>query len=196
MQTQTLILASTSPRRKQLLEQMNLSFKVKGSHVDERYDANLKPDEIVQTLAERKARAVYNNECDTFVIGSDTVVVHKGEVLGKPIDEEEAYLMLKNLSNGTHEVYTGVAILTANKITRFSVVTKVEFWSLSEEEIYAYIQTGEPFDKAGAYGIQGIGAALVKQIHGDYFAVMGLPISQTIRELRKIGYSLPHHLFG
>lgn len=152
MQTQTLILASTSPRRKQLLEQINLSFKVKGSHVDEQFEANLKPDEIVQELAERKARAVYNNESDTFVIGSDTVVVQKGEVLGKPIDEDEAYLMLKNLSNGTHEVYTGVAILTANKITRFSVVTKVEFWPLSEEEIYAYIQTGEPFDKAGAMG--------------------------------------------
>lgn len=127
MQTQTLILASTSPRRKQLLEQINLSFKVKGSHVDEQFEANLKPDEIVQQLAERKARAVYNNESDTFVIGSDTVVVQKGEVLGKPIDEDEAYLMLKNLSNGTHEVYTGVAILTANKITRFSLLQKLNF---------------------------------------------------------------------
>lgn len=193
---QTLILASTSPRRKQLLEQLNLTFKVKGSHVDESYQAHLKPEEIVQELAERKARAVYDNEPNTFVIGSDTVVVQNGKILGKPVDEEEAFHMLTNLAKGPHEVYTGVAILTGERITRFSVATKVEFWPLAEQEIFAYIQTGEPFDKAGGYGIQGIGATLVKQIHGDYFAVMGLPLSQTIRELRQIGYSLPHHLFG
>ncbi|HJV30800.1 MAG TPA: Maf family protein [Bacillales bacterium] len=189
---QNLILASSSPRRKELLENLHLSFDIFSSDVDESYDPNLSPAEVVMELADRKARAVFNQHPHAFVIGSDTIVVLDGKILGKPTNEADAINMLNMLSGRQHEVYTGVSILSPENSTHFYERTEVLFWELTDEEIKAYVQSGEPFDKAGAYGIQQLGSMLVKKINGDYFAVVGLPLSRTIRELRKVGYKLPY----
>ncbi|MFE8696880.1 Maf family protein [Cytobacillus sp. FJAT-53684] len=189
---QNLILASSSPRRKELLENLHLTFEVSSSDVDESFDPELTPGEIVMELSNRKARAVSKQYPDSFVIGADTVVVLDGTVLGKPVDRMEAFSMLKALAGRTHSVYTGVSIITPQKEIIFNVKTDVVFWELSDEEINAYIDTGEPFDKAGSYGIQGFGSMLVKEISGDYFSVVGLPVSKTVRELKNAGYVIPH----
>ena len=143
-------------------------------------------------LAERKARVVFQRNPDAFVIGSDTIVVANNQILGKPSGEAEAFNTLKSLSGKRHEVFTGVAILSPTGVTRFYERTEVWFWELTDEEIKAYVQSGEPLDKAGAYGIQQLGSMLVKKINGDYFAVVGLPVARTIRELKKAGYQLPY----
>lgn len=187
---QNLILASSSPRRKELLENLQLSFQTISSDVDENYDPNWNPDDVVMELALRKARAVSKQHPDSFVIGSDTVVVNENTILGKPQNRQEAYSMLQSLSGKTHSVYTGVAIVTPTKEYTFFEKTDVLFWELSDEEIYSYLDTGEPYDKAGGYGIQGFGGLLVKEIKGDYFAVVGLPLARTIRELKKTGYTI------
>lgn len=188
---QTLILASSSPRRKELLANLHLTFEVFSCNVDESFDPVLSPEEIVMELSSRKAKAVSKQNPSSFIIGADTVVVLEGTVLGKPKDNTEAFSMLQSLSGKAHAVYTGVAIITPEKEIQFYVKTDVVFWELSDDEIEAYIHTGEPFDKAGAYGIQGFGSMFVKEIHGDYFAVVGLPVSKTIRELRNVGYKIP-----
>lgn len=189
---QKLILASSSPRRKQLLENLHLTFQTTGSEVDESFNPMLSPEQIVMELAERKAKAVFSQHSSAFVIGADTIVVANNAILGKPKDRQEAVAMLKTLSGQQHEVYTGVAILSQNATTRFFERTEVLFWELTDAEIEAYVQTGEPLDKAGAYGIQDFGSMLVKKINGDYFSVVGLPVSRTIRELRRIGFALPY----
>ncbi|MEH7417124.1 Maf family protein [Neobacillus drentensis] len=189
---QNLILASSSPRRKELLENLHLSFAISSSDVDESFDPSLSPEEVVMELAERKAQVVFQKNQDSFVLGSDTVVVIDHQILGKPADEAEAISMLKRLSGRKHEVFTGVAIVTPTGAKKFYERTEVWFWELTEDEIYAYVQSGEPFDKAGAYGIQQLGSMLVKKINGDYFAVVGLPVARTIRELRKAGCPLPY----
>ncbi|MEH7523887.1 Maf family protein [Bacillus sp. JJ1503] len=186
-----LILASSSPRRKELLENLHLTFEVSSSDVDESFDPALTPGEVVMELSNRKAKAVSLQNRESFVIGADTVVVLEGAVLGKPKDRTEAYTMLKSLSGKTHSVYTGVSIIAPEKEKNFYLKTDVVFWELSDEEINAYIDTSEPFDKAGAYGIQGFGSVLVKEINGDYFSVVGLPVSRTVRELRNAGYFQP-----
>lgn len=188
---QTLILASSSPRRKELLENLQLPFEVVSSDVDESFHENSTPDEVVTELAMRKAKAVYQERQESFVIGADTVVVCDGQILGKPNDEQDAFHMLKLLSGKTHSVFTGVAIAAPQYEKKFYLKTNVVFWELSDEEIHAYISTGEPFDKAGSYGIQGIGSMLVKEISGDYFSVVGLPVSRTVRELKKAGFTFP-----
>ncbi|MCQ6273523.1 septum formation inhibitor Maf [Bacillus sp. V3B] len=185
---QNLILASSSPRRKELLENLQLSFNTVSSDVDEHYDPEWKPDRIVMELAFRKAKFVFKDYPASFVIGSDTVVVNDNHVLGKPQNREEAFSMLKSLSGKTHSVYTGVAIVTPTNEQTFFEKTDVVFWELSDEEINKYLDTGEPFDKAGSYGIQGFGRLLVKGITGDYFSVVGLPVARTMRELIKAGY--------
>lgn len=189
---QNLILASSSPRRKELLENLHLSFTISSSEVDESFDPALSPEGVVMELAERKARAVFNGNPDAFVIGSDTIVVADGQILGKPADEAEAIRTLKRLSGRQHEVFTGVSILSPTSSTRFYEKTEVWFWELTDDEIKAYVQSGEPLDKAGAYGIQQLGSMLVKKINGDYFAVVGLPVARTIRELKKASYQLPY----
>jgi septum formation protein len=189
---QNLILASSSPRRKELLENLHLSFAVSSSEVDESFDPALSPDEVVMELAERKAQVVFQKNQDSFVIGSDTVVVADNQIIGKPADEAEAISTLKRLSGRQHEVFTGVAIVSPTGTSKFYERTEVWFWELTDEDINAYVQSGEPFDKAGAYGIQQLGSMLVKKINGDYFAVVGLPVARTIRELKKAGYSLPY----
>jgi septum formation protein len=189
---QRLILASSSPRRKELLENLRLTFEISSSDADESFSEQLSPSEAVMELASRKSKTVFANFPDCFVIGSDTVVVHEGMILGKPASGQEAFVTLKKLSGNTHSVYTGVSIISPEKEIRFYEKTDVTFWELSDEEIDTYIKSGEPFDKAGGYGIQGFGSMLVKKINGDYFTVVGLPVSRTVRELGNIGYILPY----
>lgn len=189
---QNLILASSSPRRKELLENLQLTFAISSSDVDESFDPGLAPAEVVMELAERKARFVFGQHSDAFVIGSDTIVVANNQILGKPADEAEAIDMLTKLSGCQHDVFTGVSIMSPTNSTKFFEKTEVWFWELTDEEIRSYVKSGEPLDKAGAYGIQQLGSMLVKKIHGDYFAVVGLPVARTIRELRRLGYQLPY----
>jgi septum formation protein len=185
---QQLVLASGSPRRKELLEQLHLSFTVHVSSVEEIFDHTQSPYDIVMSLAVQKANDVAGQYRDAYVIGSDTVVVYDGKILGKPVDELEAEKMLHMLSGHTHEVVTGVAVVHQGEAVTFYEKADVTFWELTKEEVTQYVKTGEPMDKAGAYGIQGLGAALVKKLEGDYYAVVGLPLSKTLRELQKAGY--------
>ncbi|OZM57860.1 septum formation inhibitor Maf [Lottiidibacillus patelloidae] len=180
-----LILASGSPRRKELLEQVNLTFEIIVSDIEEVMNEKDTPANIVQSLAQQKAKDVFSKNKDCVVIGADTIVAIGDRRLGKPKSKEEAVEMLQLLSGNTHSVFTGVAIETLEKSITFYEETKVMFWNLTKKDIDTYIQSGEPFDKAGAYGIQGFGAMLVKKIDGDYFNVVGLPISRTIRELSR-----------
>ena len=136
------------------------------------------------SLALQKAQAVAKDHRKSAVVGSDTVVALDGKILGKPHSESEAAEMLRSLSGRIHKVFTGVAIVCGEKVTSFFEETEVEFYPLTDQEILDYVATGEPMDKAGAYGIQGRGAVLVKRINGDYFNVMGLPISKVYRELK------------
>jgi septum formation protein len=189
---QNLILASSSPRRKELLETLRLTFAISSSEVDESFDPALSPKEVVMELADRKAQVVFKENPNAFVIGSDTIVVADKQILGKPADEAEAFAMLKSLSGRQHDVYTGVSIVSPTGTTTFYEKTEVWFWELTDDTIRAYVKSGEPLDKAGAYGIQQLGSMLVKKINGDYFAVVGLPVSRTIRELKKAGYQLPY----
>jgi len=182
-----LILASGSPRRKDLLEQARLSFITQTSDTEEVVDDRLSPEEVVQSLALQKAAAVAINNKDAVVLGADTIVVYQEHILGKPVDEKDAMRMLRMLSGSTHSVYTGVALVTSEQETAFCTETKVTFWELTEEEISFYVATGQPADKAGSYGIQDFGATFVKEIQGDYFSVVGLPLSKTVRELKKLG---------
>jgi len=181
-----IILASASPRRKEILNLLKISFEVCKSDVEEIMDEAMHPAELVMKLAEQKATDVYNKNTNSVVIGADTIVTFDGQKLGKPTSKDEAFKMLSLLSGNTHEVYTGVSIQNGGTITNFNVCTKVTFYQLTDEEIHAYIQTGEPMDKAGSYGIQGFGAIFVKEIEGDYYSVVGLPISQLARQLRKL----------
>ncbi|WP_209121977.1 nucleoside triphosphate pyrophosphatase [Alkalihalobacillus sp. BA299] len=181
------ILASGSPRRKELLEQAKISFTAQTSDVDETIDPALSPEDLVQSLALQKAAAVFEVNKDAVVLGADTIVVLAGQVLGKPNDREHARGMLRALSGKKHSVLTGVSILSDRLKKTFFVETRVQFWELTNEEIERYLDTNEPFDKAGAYGIQGFGATLVAHIEGDYFSVVGLPLSMTVRELNHFG---------
>lgn len=181
-----LVLASGSPRRKELLETAGLEFAVIVADVEEIIPENAAPQEVVKSLALQKAQAVAKYNPDKTVIGADTVVVCNGKILGKPKNEEDAFNMLRALSGRRHSVCTGVALINADKTINFCETTEVEFHPLTDEEIRAYIKTGEPMDKAGAYGIQGKGCVLVKKIDGDYFNVVGLPVSRVYRELLSI----------
>ena len=188
-----IILASKSPRRKELLSFITDDFKVDSADVDETLPQNIKPDKAGEYLSKIKAEPFRSS--DNIVIGADTVVAIGDKILGKPKDKHDAFLMLKSLSGKEHSVFTGVTIIKNDKtklleidgITEktetFSVQTKVKFFELSDDEINKYISTNEPFDKAGAYGIQGKGSLLVEKIDGDYFNVVGLPISILARKL-------------
>ena len=178
-----LILASGSPRRKELLSLITDEFEVLVSGCDEFVPEGTPAEKVPAILAEQKALAVAKLRPEDTVIGSDTVVVLGGEIFGKPKDKEHAHAMLKALSGKKHFVYTGVAVAENDKVRSFVQKTEVEFYELSDEIIEKYIATGEPMDKAGAYGIQGKGSVLVKGIVGDYFNVMGLPVAETARFL-------------
>ena len=181
------ILASASPRRKEILENAGFSFEIIVSDADENITEELTPEKTVEELAKRKAMAVLKDNEDAVVFGCDTVVAIDGKILGKPRDDEDAFNMLFMLSGKTHTVSTGVCICSKDKTEVFSNTTTVEFYKLSEETIRSYIASGECSDKAGAYGIQGFGNVLVKEIKGDYFSVMGLPVSQSARVLSEFG---------
>lgn len=177
-----IILASQSPRRQELLKLITSDFEIKVSNVDETLPDKITPKEAVMYLSKIKAEPFADS--NDIVIGADTVVALDGKILGKPKSEENAKEMLRFLSGRTHSVFTGVTLASDKKTKTFAVETKVKFFELTNEEIDAYIKTKEPFDKAGAYGIQGYGSLLVEKIDGDYFNVVGLPVSTLARELK------------
>lgn len=181
-----IILASASPRRKELLQLITDEFEVIPSDVDESVSKEISVDAIPQYLAEMKAEDIHKAHFDDVVIGCDTGVFIDGTMLGKPSSKENAFEMLRALSGRTHKVITGCAILYKSKKISFSCTTEVSFYELEDREISDYIETGEPMDKAGAYGIQGKGSLLVKGIDGDFFNVVGLPVSELSRQLKKI----------
>lgn len=180
-----LILASNSPRRKDLLKDLGLFFYVITAEIDENIGEN-RPIHLVEKLAVLKAEKIADEYPDDIIIGADTIVVLNGEILGKPKDEDDARKILQSLSGNRHEVFTGVSIICKNKNFEnvFYEKTEVEFFDLNLDDINHYILTGEPFDKAGAYGIQGTGKLFVKGIIGDYFNVVGLPIARLSKELK------------
>jgi len=181
-------LASKSPRRKQLMELTDFEFVVMASNASESGTQNMNPKETVEYLSRVKAEAVYYKVLENdIIIGSDTVVSYGNIILGKPKDKKDAYDMLKMLSGKTHSVFTGVTIIKKGNPDikkTFSSETKVEFYELTEKEIEDYIKTGEPYDKAGAYGIQEKGALFVKALQGDFFNVVGLPVAKLSKELK------------
>lgn len=177
-----IILASGSPRRRELLKLVESDFDIRVSDADESVPENITAEKTAEYLSMIKAKAVSRGG-DELIIGCDTVVIIDGKVLGKPVDEKDCTEMLMRLSGKTHTVYTGVSFIYNENSYSFSIKTDVEFYPLTEKEIYEYISTGEPFDKAGGYGIQGRGALLVKGIYGDYYNVVGLPVSALKREL-------------
>lgn len=185
----SLILASASPRRQQLLRQLGLTFTVQVSQVNEDAFRDLPPHVLVQKLALAKALGVAETNPSSVVVGADTVVVRQGFILGKPDGPEDAENMLSLLSGSEHQVLTGVAVVQAcsRQVLVDHRVTRVFFKKLSAEEISKYVATGEPLDKAGAYGIQGKGAALVDHIEGCYFNVVGLPLSRLVDMLKEFG---------
>lgn len=180
------ILASGSPRRRELLGLIVPEYECVVSGCEEFVPAGTPVERVPALLAEQKAAAVAETHPDDTVIGSDTVVVLDGEIFGKPKDEADAERMLKTLSGRKHFVYTGVAVAEKGVLRSFVQKTEVEFYPLSDETIEKYIATGEPMDKAGAYGIQGKGSVLVKGIVGDYFNVMGFPVAETARFLELV----------
>lgn len=187
-----IILASNSPRRRELLGQMGVKgFKVAAPNVDETVEGNLHPAQIVEELSLRKARAAAEKaDADDLIIAADTVVTLEGAVLGKPHSEEDAFSMLSALSGNRHDVYTGVTVMLGGRVVTEHERTTVTFREVEPEEILAYIATGEPMDKAGAYGIQGRGALLVSGIQGDYCNVVGLPVYRLGRILAGLGINL------
>lgn len=184
-----LILASRSPRRRYLLEQAGLTFSVIPGSFDEDSIQLADPADYVKTLAEAKAREIAGQYPESWVIGADTIVTIDSAILGKPGDPREARQMLKRLSGQSHFVYTGYAVVCKNRQTCISdaVKTDVLFKDLSDDEIDWYVRTGEPFDKAGAYAIQGLGTFLVRRINGSYTNVVGLPVCEVIETLIKMG---------
>ena len=175
-----IILASASPRRKEILQNTKLKFEIQKSDIEEVILENESPESMVVRLSYEKAYDVAQKNKDKLVIGADTIVALDNEVLGKPKDKEEAYQMIKKLSNKTHKVITGISLINISHgmVVNDYVVSLVTFKDLSEDSIKDYINTNESLDKAGAYGIQGYGALLVDNIQGDYFNIVGLPISK------------------
>lgn len=183
-----LILASQSPRRRELLTQMGFSdFMIRPAQGEEVIDPALTPGQLVEALSRQKAAEVAHTAPDAVVIAADTVVTADGRVLGKPQSKEDAAAMLRFLSGRTHTVYTGVTVQQNTQISTQHEATQVRFRPLTQEEISAYIASREPMDKAGAYGIQGLGALLVEGIEGDYFNVVGLPICRLGQMLAEFG---------
>ncbi|MGI8420635.1 MAG: Maf family protein [Candidatus Levyibacteriota bacterium] len=184
-----LILASASPRRKRLLEQIGLKFQTDPSNIDEIVDPAFHPLEQVESFSLQKAQAVAPKYNSALILAADSMVAINGEVLGKPKDKEDATRMLRRLSGTQHSIVTGFTLIdteTKKSVTR-SVETKVWFKKLSSEEIEAYITKEKPFDKAGAYGIQELAAIFVEKIEGDYFGAVGLPLFALVEELKKFG---------
>lgn len=188
-----LILASASPRRRELLAGLGLPFEAISTEIDEERVQEPTPDRLVRRLAREKADSVARQHPEAIVIGADTVVVHAGDVLGKPRDTSDAAAMLRRLSGETHHVYTGVAVVRRadGRALVEHEVTAVTFGELAPRAIERYVASGEPMDKAGAYGIQGVGATLVRRVEGCYFNVVGLPLYRLARMLAAFGIEIP-----
>jgi len=181
------VLASGSPRRRQLLELIGIEHEVSPSNIDETMRPRETPRRHAERLAREKASAVASREPQRITVAADTIVVINRRVLGKPRDEDDARRMLSMLSGREHTVITAVAVARGRKLRSAVEEVKVKFRRLRDDEIDAYIATGEPMDKAGAYGIQGFGATIVECVNGDYFAVMGLPLARLVALLRDLG---------
>ena len=190
---QPVVLASGSPRRRELLASVGLVFDVLDSGVEESGGEGLSPKDLVEFWAREMARAVSRLRPSSWVLGADTVVALGGEIFGKPSGPDEAASMLERLSGRTHEVYTGVCLTREDRgiVHVESVCTEVLFKTLSPSEIAAYVRTGEPLDKAGAYGIQGFGAFLVRRIEGSYTNVVGLPLCEVLDRMAEAGIIAP-----
>lgn len=181
-----IILASKSPRRRELLGKMGLEFSVQAADIDETMNPSLPPKQEVARVSRAKAAAI-PADMDTVVIAADTIVVCQGKILGKPHNQEEARQMLQQLAGKTHQVMTGCAVRRGDALFHHTEITDVAFRPLADAEIEAYVKTGEPMDKAGAYGIQGLGGLFVQRLSGDYYNVMGLPICALTQMLRQVG---------
>lgn len=183
-----IVLASQSPRRKELLGRMGLEFVTQASKIDESAFDGLEAWELVATLSREKAQWIARQlDGETLVIGADTVVVRDGAALGKPKDAEDAVAMLLSLSGRDHQVCTGVTVCRGDRVLTQVEETQVTFRELTEAEVRQYVSTGEPMDKAGAYGIQGLGGLLVEGIRGDYSSVVGLPVCRLGQMLKDFG---------
>lgn len=181
-----IILASNSPRRKELFKLITEDFEIETSNLEEIIDDEIPFEEAVMELAFQKAADVFSKHKEDYVLGFDTLVLIDDTLLGKPKNKEEAKMMLKQLSGKTHFVITGCAIISKVVSKSFYEKTRVTFVTMSDEEIDEYVDTLEPMDKAGAYAIQGKGAKFVKSVTGDFFTVMGMPISKLYRELKDL----------
>lgn len=184
-----LILASASPRRRELLTQVGLTFDVIPAHIDETRRTSEDPATYVQRLALEKAQTIHARHPDAFVLGADTTVEVDGHALEKPSDRADAERMLRALSGRTHHVQTGIALLSPSATLTHLETTAVTFSPIDETDLQHYLDSGEPYDKAGAYGIQGYAARWIPRIDGDYFNVMGLPLAATVRLLKELDYS-------
>ncbi|MFA5987819.1 MAG: Maf family protein [Candidatus Paceibacterota bacterium] len=187
-----IILASTSPRRHSLAQQMGLEFEVVPSDYEEDMSMDLTPDKLAMALAYGKAKNVADRLTDGVVLGIDTFVLFEGKKLGKPKSEEDAFQMLKSFSGKFQEVYSGVALIdctTGKEIADYEV-TKIKFREMDDSEIKKYIKTGEPMDKAGAYGIQGLSSVFIEKVDGCYSNIVGFPIYNIYKNLKKIGVDI------
>lgn len=181
-----IILASGSPRRKELLELLHVDFEIITSNVEEVIKSNLSHEEVVMDIAKQKALDIAKDHKDKIVLGFDTLVIFNDIPLGKPKNKDDAFFMLKQLSGNTHQVLTGCCIIEGDAISTFYDQALVTFSNLSDQEIQEYIDTDEPMDKAGAYGIQGYGAKFIENVNGDFYSVMGLPINKLYKKLKNI----------
>ena len=188
-----IVLASVSPRRRELLESLGLRVIVVPSEIDEGNRQGFRPLELAQLHADAKAQAVAARELAHVILAADTVVDVDGVSLGKPRDRDEAAAMLGRLAGREHLVHTAYSLvdLPGGRRLAETVTTRVRFYPLGQDEIDAYVATGDPLDKAGAYGIQGRGAALIERIDGDFYTVMGLPLGRVVRSLESLGYAIP-----
>lgn len=180
-----IILASQSPRRRELLALLEEPFQVVSPDVEEGFIEGVDLKEQICDLAKRKAHAVFANHPDAVVISADTIVVYEGHILEKPLNEEKAKTMLRMLSGSKHQVWTAFHIISSKREETDLVISDVKFYDLTDEEIEDYVSTGEPLDKAGGYNVQGYGALFVESIQGDHFSIMGLPISKVYQLLKK-----------
>ena len=186
-----MILASNSQRRQEILKDAGFNFRVITSNIEETSDKKIITEKILD-IAEKKMEQIAKNNVNEFILAADTVVELDKNIFGKPKDREEAFKFLKLLSSKIHRVITAYVFknISKNILIREVVISEVKFFDLDDETINWYLDTGEPFDKAGAYGIQGYGRVLVEKIDGDYYSIMGFPISNFLKNLRKIGYKI------
>ena len=188
--TSSLVLASASPRRRDLLQNLGLTFDIIPADIDETPLKDETPEDLVSRLSTQKAATIAAQHLESLVIAADTVVILEGDVLGKPVDKEENKEFTQRLSGRTHRVYTGHAVQKGEAVASCVVSTEVKFRDLSEREIDWYVSTGEGMDKAGGYAIQGYGAALVSEIHGCYFNVVGLSVANLLELTKRLGVEL------